>query len=339
MKVAVFGTGYWAQFQIAAWQSIGVQVVALWNRTKEKAEAAAARFGIPFVGVTPQEVFEKADFDLADIVTDAEAHEALVLLSARYKKPVICQKPLALSGASCDRMVAACEKAGVWFAVHENFRYQIPLRRLKELVEEGLIGRPVRAQLQLKSPDRDIISRQPALITMDSMVLRDMGPHLFDVARSLFGEAESIYARTLCAYPDIGAQDTAHCLLVMKSGLLLSCDLIHTFYHKAFIEGEKGSLLLDRNNRIQLITPEGTKNLPVPEAEPLPYIPSEDLSIHGSHIFNAIPLCLTALKKAFCANEPAETSGRDNRESMRLVFAAIRSNKEGRVVPLDEAGL
>ena len=47
LRIAVLGTGYWAQFQIAAWQSIGADVVAVWNRTHDKAAATAARFGIP----------------------------------------------------------------------------------------------------------------------------------------------------------------------------------------------------------------------------------------------------------------------------------------------------
>lgn len=339
MKIAVFGTGYWAQFQIAAWQSIGAQVVALWNRTRERAEATAARFDIPFVGQTPEEVYEKAEFDIADIIADVDAHEALVLLAAHYRKAVICQKPMAFTGEACDRMLRAAEKAGIWFAVHENFRYQPPFQKLKELLDENRIGRPIRAQLQLKSPDRSIMDKQPALKVMDNMVFRDMGPHIFDVARYFFGEAETIYTRTLAAYPDIGVPDTAHCLLTMKNGLLLSCDLVHEFYHKVFIEGEKGSLILDRDNMIHMQTDEGLHRIDTRTWKTLEYIPSVDWLVHGGHVFSAIPACLSALQKSFLEGLPAATSGKDNRETMRLVFGAIRSNDEGRAVRLDETGL
>lgn len=339
MKIAVFGTGYWAQFQIAAWQSIGEEVVAVWNRSRDKAEDTAARFNIPFVGQTPDEVFESADFDVADIITDAAIHEELVHLATRYRKPVISQKPMALTSQACDRMVQAAEAAGIWFAVHENFRYQPPLQKLKQLLDEGCIGRPIRAQLQLKSPDRAIMDKQPALKAMDHMALMDMGPHIFDVARYLFGEAETIYTRTKAAYADIGAADTASSLLSMKSGLLLSCDLVHEFHHKAFIEGEAGSLLLDRENVIQLQTDEGPRTVDTRTWKTLEYIPSEDWLVHGGHVFSAIPACLEALRDAFLKGIPADTSGRDNRETMRLVFAAVRSCEEGRAVRLDESGI
>ena len=42
-RVAVFGAGYWAQFQIPAWQALGIEVTAIWNRSRGKAEAAARK--------------------------------------------------------------------------------------------------------------------------------------------------------------------------------------------------------------------------------------------------------------------------------------------------------
>ena len=95
LRIAVFGTGYWAQFQIAAWQAIGAQVVAVWNRTREKAVATAQRFSIPTVFDTPEQTFAAGDFDIADIIADVGAHEPLVLMPAQYKKDVICQTPMA----------------------------------------------------------------------------------------------------------------------------------------------------------------------------------------------------------------------------------------------------
>jgi len=92
LRIAVFGTGYWAQFQIAAWQAIGAQVVAAWNRTREKAVATAQRFSIPTVFDTPEQAFAAGDFDIADIIADVGAHEPLVLMAAQHKKDVICQK-------------------------------------------------------------------------------------------------------------------------------------------------------------------------------------------------------------------------------------------------------
>ena len=336
LRVAVFGTGYWAQFQIAAWQAIGVEVAAVWNRTRERAHLTAGKFGIARVFDTPEEVFAGAAFDIADIIADVDAHEALVLLAAAHHKAVICQKPMAATPQSCDRMLGACQKAGVWYAVHENFRYQPPMARAARLLLEGVIGRPLRAQVQLRSPDRAIMAMQEALTRMDHMALRDMGPHIFDVARCLFGEAARIYTRPLSLYPDIGVVDTALSLLEMENGMLVSCDLVHEFAHQLFVEGEKGTLLLDREHVIHIMGDGGRQTIDTKGWSRPEYFPQDSWQVHGGHVFLAIPRCLEALRDRFLQGLPAETSGLDNRETMRLVFAAMRSMDEGRAVSLAE---
>jgi predicted dehydrogenase len=153
LRVAVFGTGYWAQFQIAGWQAIGVDVVALWNRTPEKAAKTAGRFGIAAVHDTPEAVFEQADFDIADIIADVDAHEPLVMMAARYGKPVICQKPMAFTLDTCERMVEVCRKAGVWYAVHENFRYQPQFAPVREALASGYspLRQPITRSLRTRT--------------------------------------------------------------------------------------------------------------------------------------------------------------------------------------------
>lgn len=339
LRVAVFGTGYWAQFQIAAWQAVGAQVVAAWNRTPERARQTAERFHIPDVFESPEAVFENADFDIADIIADVDAHEPLVLMAAKYRKAVICQKPMAGSLQACKRMVDACREAGVWYAVHENFRYQPQFAPVKEILSQGRLGRPLHAHVQLRSPDRDIIFKQPALAKMDHMALRDMGPHIFDVVRYLFGDIQSIYSKPVVSYQDIGAQDTALSLLQMQSGLPVVCTLAHRFHYKVFVQCESGCLTLDGDNLIH-IERDGEKSTVDPRAWPvLPYIPKEDWDLHGGHVFTAIPRCLTALKDAYLAGRPADTCGTDNLQTMLAVFAAIRSEETGAAVALkDMAG-
>lgn len=336
LRIAVFGTGYWAQFQIAAWQAIGCDVVAAWNRTREKAVRTAERFGIPAVCDTPEEAFGHAGFDIADIIADADAHERLVAMAAAYGKAVICQKPMAASLDACERMAEACRRAGVWYAVHENFRYQPQFAPVKNALAGGGLGKPLHAHVQLKSPDRSIIGRQPALAAMDHMALRDMGPHLFDVVRWLFGDVRSVYSKPVVSYEDIGTQDSALSLLTMQGGLPVLCTLAHKFHYKVFAQCENGALTLDADNVLHIEQGGRARTVDTRMWPALPYIPAEDWAIHGGHVFAAIPRCLTALRDAYLAGRPAETSGQDNLETMRTVFAAIRSQDEGRAVGLAE---
>lgn len=336
LKVAVFGCGYWAHFQVGAWQAQGAKVVALWNRTRFKADAFAAKWGIERVFDTPQALFEWGQFDVADIITDVGAHESLTLMAASYGKPVICQKPMAYTLDACERMAAACRKAGVWFAVHENFRYQPPTQKFIEAVRSGVIGKVLYAQINMRSPDKAIIAKQDALRTMPHMVLRDIGPHAFDVARAAFGEMTSLYAVPVYSYRDSGIDvpDAALCTLKTADGGVIACHLVHEWNDRFTAQGERGRIVLDHDNVLHIEVNGHETVTDTKTWDKLPYIPDEDWELHGGHIMSAIPRCLDALTQAFEAGVPAPTGGEDNLKTMRLVFAAIDSFETGKVVPI-----
>jgi predicted dehydrogenase len=338
-RVAVLGTGYWAHFQVGAWRALGVPVVAVWNRTPERAAAFAARWEIPRVFATAEELMAWDGFDLADVIADVGAHEELVCLAARCGKAVICQKPMADSLAACRRMVAACEAAGVWFAVHENFRYQPPTAAVKRALRSGVCGRLIRAHVLMKSPDRGIIARQPALLEKDHMALRDMGPHIFDVARALFGEIVSLATLPLRHYGDLavagcGAPLMTGALTLARTaeGLPVQCDLVHEWPYLLYVRGERGTMTLDNDNRLHTVTAEGETVEDTRTWPSLPYIPEDDWRLHGGHVFSAIPACLADLAAAYRRGVPAATSGADNYRTMQAVMAAIASSDTGAAV-------
>lgn len=334
LKIAVFGCGYWAAFQVAAWQAQGAQVVALWNRTRERAVAFAEKWNIPRVFESAEDLMAWGAFDIADIIADVGGHEALTLLAAQYRKPVICQKPMASTLESCERMVRACREAGVWFAVHENFRYQPPTQRFIQAVRSGAIGKVLHAQINMRSPDLAILEKQPALRTMPHMVLRDMGPHIFDVARAAFGPMREVYAAPVYSYADAGIQvpDAALCTLKTLDGAPIACHLVHEWNDRFMAQGDRGRVTLDHENILRVRTPDGETVLDTKDWETLPYIPEEEWDLHGGHVMSALPRCLADLMAAFEKGLPAPTSGADNLETMRLVFAAIESFDSGKAV-------
>ena len=149
LRFAVLGTGFWSLYQIPAWLEVGgVELVAVYNRTVAKAEKVAARFDVPRVYGDPEELFRNERLDFVDIITEVPIHAPLVLMAAKYKVPVICQKPMAPDYATASAMVEACARAGVPFFVHENYRWQAPIRELKRVLDEGHIGRVFRGRFQ-----------------------------------------------------------------------------------------------------------------------------------------------------------------------------------------------
>src|SRR5262245_56063139 len=108
LRFAIIGTGFWARYQLAAWRELsGARCVALYNRTRSKAEALAKEFDVSKVYDDPEQLLQHEKPDFLDIITDVDTHSRFVHLAAAYKIPVICQKPMAPSITEAEKLVAA----------------------------------------------------------------------------------------------------------------------------------------------------------------------------------------------------------------------------------------
>ncbi len=337
LRFAVFGAGFWTRPQLAAWGEVpGAKCVAIYNRTPAKAEKTAQAFGIPSVYDDPRELLQREKLDFVDIITAPESHEEHVLLVASHGLPVICQKPMSISLASAERMVEGCARAKVPFFVHENWRWQQPFREINRLLAAGTIGKPFRARLVMIS-GFPVFQNQPALKETERFVIADMGSHQLDVARFLFGEAESVYAHAGKVHPDIKGEDVATIVLRMRDRTTVVVDLGYPenfIEHEnlpetwAFIEGSKGSIELAPDYWLRVTTEAGTHSRRIPPPhyswiDPF-YEPSEA---------SGVP-CNANLLSAIRGEGKAETTGADNLETVRLVFAAYGSAETGRAVHL-----
>jgi predicted dehydrogenase len=336
LKFAVLGTGFWSHFQIPAWFEVGgVELVALYNRTVAKAEAVAEKFEVPRVYGDAEELFRREKLDFVDIITEVPAHAPLVQLAAKYKVPVICQKPMAADFATCEAMVAACREAGVPFSIHENFRWQTPMRALKRVLEAGTIGKPFRARLQFIHGLPAIFENQPFLKELEHFAFTDVGSHLFDLARFFFGEPQSIYAQIYRSRPDIKGEDVASALLRIGD-LICSCDISYSSQMERsvfpetliLIEGTKGTIELAPDLWLHVTTEAGT----TVERHAPPVYAWADPRYAVAHA--SIVPCNANLLDALKSGTPAETSGDDNLKTMRLVYSAYESAEKNQVVNL-----
>ena len=146
---------------------------------RAKAAALAERFGVPAVYDDPRELLEREKLDFVDIVTDVDSHAPLTRLAAEFRVPVICQKPLAPNLATAEAMAEACRRAGVPLLVHENWRWQAPLRALKSVLDSGAIGRVFRARVQYAN-SFPVFDNQPFLKDVEQFILADIGTHILD---------------------------------------------------------------------------------------------------------------------------------------------------------------
>lgn len=334
LRFAILGTGFWARYQLAAWRELpGVQCVALYNRTVAKAEGLAREFGVPAVYGDPEAMMRKEALDFLDIITDVTTHRRLVELAARHGKPVICQKPMAPTLADAEAMVQACAAARVPFWVHENWRWQTPLRALKGVLESGVIGSVFRAQVTYCN-SFPVFDNQPFLKEAEQFILMDIGTHILDSVRMLFGEAQRLLCRTTRVRRDTRGEDVATVVLDMASGATVVCEMSYAsrLEHERFpetyvlVEGTAGSVALGPDYWIRITTDEGTRA----RRYPPPYYAWADPRYALAQ--TAGVACNANLLQALRGEGPAETTGADNLKTLRLVFGAYESARTGQVV-------
>lgn len=335
IKFGVLGCGFWAKYQISAWKEIdGVELVALYNRTRSKADKFAQEFDVPKVYDIPEDMMADKEIDFVDIITDPSTHAELVYLAAKHKKPVICQKPMAQSLEEGRSMVEACKNAGIPFMVHENWRWQTPIRKLKELLDSGIIGNPLRCNLYWNN-SFPVFENQPFLAKIEQLIIADLGIHILDTARFLFGEAQTLFCRTAKVNKNIKGEDMATVIMQMGdvtcitqfcySSILENEKFPQTY---AVIEGGKGSIQLCPDYWLKVTTKDETRSIRVPPPK-YSWVDPDYAVVQSSMVLtNANWL------ESFKTGKEPETSGTDNLKTLGLVYSAYESVKTGKAIDI-----
>ena len=331
----MIGAGFWARFQLAGWiEAGGAKCVGICNRTRSKAEALAAQFGVPAAYEDAAAMLRQTRPDFVDIVTDVGTHAAYTRMAAELKYPIVVQKPMAASYEEAAGMVAACRDAGVPLFVNENWRWQTPIRELRRAMGSSDIGEVFRARLRMVSGFR-LFENQPFLRDLEQFVLTDIGSHILDVARFLFDEPELLYCQTSKAHRDIKGEDVATVMLKMRSGATVIVELGYAENYleqdrfpetSIFVEASQGSAELTLDYWIRITTKDGTHVRRCPP----PHYPWADARYDVVH--SSIVPCQANLLAALRGEGAAETTGEDNLKTVRLVFASYESAAAGAVV-------
>jgi predicted dehydrogenase len=334
LKFAAFGAGFWANFQIPGWQELeNVECVAVYNRTLQKARNIAEKFGIPHYYDDPEELLAKeTELDFIDVLTDVDTHFKFSKMGAEKGLDVVCQKPLAPTFEQAKELVDVCDRNGVKLFVNENFRWQAPLRRLKEVLDSGKIGKPFKARVTFCSAF-PVFENQPFLAELEQFILTDIGSHILDICRFLVGEATTLQCKTQRINPKIKGEDVANVFMEMENGVHCYAEMSYASILEkevfpqtlVLIEGDKGSVKLDPDFILKVTTREGTT---AEEVKPVlyPWIDPDYAVIHSSIVDTQRDI-LNGLMGG-----KAETTGADNFKTVQLVWDSYRSASTGETI-------
>lgn len=336
IRIGIFGCGFWANFQIPGWlETGGVEIPAVYNRTRSKAEEIAGKFNIPRVYDDPEALIENEDIQAADIITDVDIYLPFTQLAARHGLDVVCQKPMAPSYEDAKKLVGVCKNNQVRLFINENFRWQLPIRKAKQTLDSGVIGEPFKARVTFCS-GFPVFENQPFLAELDQFIITDVGSHVLDVCRFLLGDVKTLYCKTKRVNPDIKGEDVANIFLEMKNGSQCFAEMSYASILEKevfpqtllLIEGAQGSIKLDADFELKITTREGTASEIV---KPVMYDWLDpDYAVVHSSIVDAQADILNGLKGG-----SAETTGDDNFKTVQLVWASYESADTGRVIDMD----
>jgi len=336
LRLGLIGCGFFAINQLQAWLGIpDVEIAALCDRDPLRLAAAASLAPGARCYEEAGRMLAAGGLDFVDIATTVPTHRALVELAAAHRVGIICQKPMAASLADARAMVEAAARAGVAFMVHENFRWQTPIRAVRAVLEEGRIGQPFWGRFSFRS-GYDVYARQPYLAEGSRFIIEDLGIHVLDIARALMGEAISVAARTQRVNPAIRGEDVATILLGHESGAssVVDCSYASRLEREPFpqtlieIDATGGSLRLGLDYRLRVTDAGGTTEQDVAP----PRLAWAERPWHG--IQESVQAIQLHWVETFRAGREPQTSGADNLRTLALVEAAYESAGGGVTVRL-----
>jgi UDP-N-acetyl-2-amino-2-deoxyglucuronate dehydrogenase len=149
--IALAGTGMWGPRLAEAAGRAGLELVTCFSRDEARRAEFAGRFGCE-AAATLEDAIGHPRVEGVVLATPNDVHEEQALVCAERGRPVFVEKPIADSVEAGERMRRACAEAGVTLMVGHAFRRLGAARRVKQLVEEGALGRVVLAEANMSLP-------------------------------------------------------------------------------------------------------------------------------------------------------------------------------------------
>ncbi len=247
---------------------------------------------------------------------------------------MICQKPLANDFETAQEMVKLCRESSVPLFVHENWRWQRPLREVKKLLNSGVIGKPFRAHVDFSS-SFPVFDNQPFLRELEQFILSDMGTHILDVIRFFFGEAEWLISQYAANQPEIRGEDVATVLLQHDRRCdgyvyLKLCQPIGARTVSRSICRYRRRSRIDRACTGFLDSGDRSRKERNRDAVLHEYYSWADPSYALIH--SSIVDCHRNLVEGLLGKGNAETTGEDNLRTLQLVFGSYESARLGQPI-------
>src|SRR4051812_28321039 len=208
---AIIGAGMVARYHATAIERTpGARLVAICRSDPARAEETAAQFGVPCLA-DYTDLLARDDVDAVCICTPSGLHAQQTIAAARAGKHVLVEKPMALTLADADAMIAACAQAGVQLGVALQRRTDPEFQRVQAAVAAGELGRIVLGSISIpylrQQSYYDSADWRGTWALDGGGVLMNQGIHLVDLLLWLIGDAAEVRATAATLAHTIEVED------------------------------------------------------------------------------------------------------------------------------------
>ena len=351
-NIAILGCGKVAHLHAKAVQNLkNARLAGVWSRTPKTAILFAAQYGTTFYAEI-KDLVKREKIDLVIVCTPHPFHLEPVLEAAKAGANILVEKPLASTLEDSDKIITACKKAGVKLGVISQRRWYEPVKRVKDAIEAGKIGKQVFGTINMlgwrdqKYYDAD--EWRGTWKMEGGGVLVNQAPHQLDILLWFMGEIDEVYGlwKNL-NHPFIEVDDTAVAIVKFKNGgignIIVSNSQKPGIYGKVHVHGENGaSVGVQTDGGSMFIA--GMSGILEPPVNDIWSVPGEEKMLEqwkaedSSH-FNSIDPMVYYMERqiedflhAIENNTSPLVTGEDGRRTVELFTAIYRSTRDNKPV-------
>ena len=266
--VAVVGTGFGKAIHIPAFQQHPrTELVAVYHRDLNKAQAIADEYGIPQAYNQLEKILQLPEVDAVSISTPPFLHYDMAKQVLEARKHLLLEKPMNLNAQETRELYQLAQKKGVSAIADFEFRFIPAWQLLAEYLAQDYVGK-----IRLIKIDWSVTSRanpdRPwnwyAQQEKGGGALGALGSHAFDYIAWLFGPVQKLCAHLSCAIPErpdpnennllkpVTADDTCLVLLELANNIPCQLSISSVTYagrgHWIEVYGDRGTLVLGSDN-------------------------------------------------------------------------------------------
>ncbi|MCG6187254.1 Gfo/Idh/MocA family protein [Maribellus maritimus] len=350
--IAILGCGKVAHLHAKAVQKLkNAKLAGVWSRSKNTAEKFASEYKVPFYSEI-EPLIKNEKIDLTIICTPHPFHLEPAKLAAKAGSHILVEKPLASTLEDSDEMIKTCKKAGVKLGVISQRRWYEPVKRVKDAIDAGKLGKPVFGTINMLG------WRDEAYYEADEWrgtwkmegggVLVNQAPHQLDILLWYMGKIDEVYGlwRNL-NHPYIEVEDTAVAIIKFKNGgignIIVSNSQKPGIYGKVHVHGENGaSAGVQTDGGAMFIA--GMSGIQEPPVNDIWSVPGEEKLLEkwkneDSAFFNSVDPTVHYMERqiedflqAIENNREPLVTGEEGRRTVELFTAIYRSTRDNKPV-------